>query len=113
MAEHLFTEERVYYPIGYDPDDDWHVQNVFGIAVGVWHRGNGKWMVSPTREGHEQLSSTGKWLWLPLKMTALQHCRFDFETACRLAEGAVDSHTQNGRNWAQWLEWKAEREADR
>lgn len=112
MSVHLYIEERTYYPTGYDPKDPWHTWNVSGLALGVWYRGDGKWMVSPYREGHEQLSRTGKWLWLPLKMTAMRNCRFDFETACRLAEEAVDSRRQNGRTWVEWLAWKAERDAE-
>lgn len=93
-----FIEERTYHPEGMDPDD----YEAHSFKVGVYYRGKGKWCVAREREGHHQLSVTGKWLWLPLKMVAMRWCRFDFETACRLAEEHVDGVTVGGRTWKQW-----------
>lgn len=98
-------EERIYYPTGCDPDDI----NAHSFAVHVTWRGQGKWMVSRMRSTHHQMSRTGKWLWCPLKMVQMRWCRFDFETACRLAEAAVNDVSINGRTWAQWEQWQQEK----
>lgn len=94
-----YIEERTYYPQGCDPDD----MNAHGFGVTVAYRGNGKWAVTRGgRNAYEQLSSAGNWLWMPLKMTQMRHCRFSFEEACRLAEEHVNDVTVNGRTWDQW-----------
>lgn len=93
-----YIEERTYYPRGLDPD---HYE-AFHFQVGVFYRGNGKWCVATSREAHQQLSRTGKWLWLPLKMTALRWCRFTFDEACALAEAHVDARKINGLTFAEW-----------
>ena len=100
-----YIEERIYYPSGADPDD-WN-DRVY--QIGVYWRGNGKWMVATSREGHRQLSRTGRWLFLPLKMTAMRWCRFDFETACALAAKHVDDYRINGKTWADYDAWRRER----
>ena len=107
-----YVEERLYYPSGFDANDEWHVNNVYSWTLGVYYRGDGKWMVSTGREGHRQVSSTGKFLWLPLKMTAMRHCRHDFATACRLAETVIDKIVMNGKTWAEVMVWIEERKAE-
>lgn len=99
-----YYEERVYLPLGADRDHP----EARSFQVGVYYRGDGKWLVSHGgREAHEQLSQTGKWLWCPEKMNQMRWCRFDFETACRLAEEAVDRLTVNGLTWPEWQDFWA------
>lgn len=105
-----YIEDRRYFPTGYDQSNEMHEWNISAFTVFVTYRGNGKWMVSRSgREPHVQLSATGRWLWMPLKMTQMRWCRFDFETACRLADEVVDSVVINGRTWQQVLDWWAEK----
>lgn len=87
------------YPVGANPDDDPH-GNTHGFAVQIIWRGKGKWSVE---NGGSSLSHTGRWLYMPMKMHR-QHVRHDYETAVRLARGAVDDVTVNGRTWKQWQE---------
>ena len=64
-----YIEERTYYPDGCTPDDS--EAHAFGVTVA--YRGNGKYVVCRGgRSAHEQLSSPGKWLWFPLKMTQMR-----------------------------------------
>lgn len=93
-----YIEERTYLPDGMQMDDT----NRSTFQIGVFYRGGGNWMVAPFREGGEQLSKTGKWLYYPLKMTAMRWCRFDFETACGLAEAHINSRRVMGTTWAEW-----------
>ena len=104
-----YIEERTYYPTGYDPDNPKHKYNVIAYTLGVYYRGDGRWMVSPQREGHSQMTHTGRLLWLPRKFQQMRWCRFDFETACALAEQNVDKlDTLRGRTWADLMaEWEA------
>jgi hypothetical protein len=97
-----YVEERLYHPDGMDLMDEGHAYDAFAFQVGVFYRGKGKWVVATSREAHEQLSRTGRWLWLPSKMNQMRWCRHDFETACRLAEGVVNDRKVNGRTWAEW-----------
>lgn len=102
-----YIEERTYHPEGCDPDD----YNSVHFRVGVHWRGNGKWAVTlGGNNNHRLLSSAGNWLWMPLKMTQMRHCRFDFETACRLAEAAVDNVTLVGKTWKEHEDAKRSRE---
>ena len=99
-------EERIYFPDGCDPDD----YEATHFAVCVQWRGQGKWAVTAGL-GHPAsrfLSSAGVWHFMPRQMHR-RHLRFDFETACRLAEEHVETLTINGRTWAQWETWRAER----
>ena len=100
-----YIEERTYYPEGAD-HDDWNVRL---FTVGVYYRGKGKWMVARQREGHEQLSQSGKWLYAPSKMNALNWCRFDFETACKLAERHINTVTVMTMTWSEHEERMRER----
>lgn len=93
-----YIEERTYYPTGCDRDS----YDAFAFQVGVYYRGGGKWCVATSRAGHVQMTHTGKWLYLPLKMTAMRWCRFDFETACELAAKHVNARKVNGLTWAEW-----------
>jgi len=93
-----YIEERTYYPAGCDLDNT-HKEY---FKVGVYYRGQGKWMVAQEREGHFQLTHTGKWLDFPQKFQAMRWCRHDFETACKLAEAAVESRELYGLTWAEW-----------
>ena len=93
-----YIEERTYFPDGMHPDD----VNAHAFQVGVYYRGYNKWCVARSREASYQMTHTGRWLWLPAKMTALRWCRFDFETACELAEKHVNHRKVNGRTWAEW-----------
>lgn len=105
-----YTEDRRYYPTGYDDSIEWHRWNIHTFTVHVTYRGHGKWMVSDNPSGlGMQLSQTGKWLSCPLKMTAMRWCRFDFETACQLAESAVDEVRINGLTWAEYMARRASR----
>lgn len=92
-----FIEERTYYPTGCDPDD----YSARPFAVRVQWRGRGRWLVE---RGGDQLSRSGRWLWVPSKMNQMRWCRYTFEEACERAEAVVDSMTVNGRTWAQWQE---------
>lgn len=96
MSEYI--EERTYLPTGCDRDDF----NASTFQVGVYYRGRGKWCVATSREAHQQLSRTGRWLWCPSKMTAIRWCRFDFAAACEMAEAAVETRVVNGHTWAEW-----------
>lgn len=96
MAHYL--QERIYYPDGCSPDDD----EAGTFAVTVVHRGRGKWSVHKGVFRHIQLSSTGTWLMAPARMNELTHCRHDFDTACALAEAAVEALQVHGMTWAQW-----------
>ena len=96
MADYI--EERWYYPDGCEVGS----RDFFAYRIGVLYRGNGKFMVAPNHEGNEQLSRTGKWLWLPLKMTAMKWCRFSFEEACEAAERAVTERKVSGFTFAEW-----------
>lgn len=94
-----YIEERTYYPTGCPPDD----VNARYFQVGVFYRGAGRYVISQGgREAHQQLTSTGRWVYSPLKMTQMRWCRFDFETACRLAERAVDELRVMGKTWEQF-----------
>jgi hypothetical protein len=88
-------EERLYYPAGCPPDH----MSALEFEVKVRYRGRGKWSVEA---GRRQLSQSGRWLLCPLKMTELRWCRFDFKTACRLAEQYVNTRKINGKTWAEW-----------
>lgn len=95
----MHLEERIYFPDDMDPDD--HEASSFAVRV-QW-RGNGQWAVVRGLgfPAHEFLSRTGKWMMAPKPMHR-RHCRFDFDTACRLAEQHVNSVKVNGATWAQW-----------
>lgn len=99
MSTPAYIEERIYLPDGMDPDH----YDAITFAVRVQWRGRGMWAVVQGLgfPGHQFLSSTGKWLWLPLPMHR-RHCRFDFHTACRLAAEHVNGVRINGRTWAEW-----------
>lgn len=93
-----YIEERIYLPDGMAIDD----RERHAFQVGVFYRGGGCWMVASSREGHQQLTHTGRWLWSPPKFVAIRWCRHDFDTACRLAEAARNDRVVSGRTWAQW-----------
>lgn len=93
-----YIEERTYTPDGADIDD----YNALAFRVGVFYRGNGKWCIANSRDAHRQMTSTGKWLLWPLKMTQMRWCLFDFETACALAEEHVNDVEVHGQTWSQW-----------
>lgn len=94
-----FYEERIYLPDGMDRDD----LESRNFQVGVYYRGYGKYVVARGgRQAVEQLSRSGKWLYLPAKMNQLQWCRFEFEEACQRAESVVNSVEVAGLTWVQW-----------
>lgn len=95
-----YVEERTYYPDGCSFED----VNKRNFQVGVYYRGQGKWMVATEREGYRQLTHTGKWLQYPQKFLAMRWCRHDFETACQLAEAAVNNMKLRGLTYAEWTE---------
>ena len=97
MSEYL--NERIYFPDGMAADD----YDARHFAVHVQWRGKGEWAVTKGLgyPAHSFLSRTGKWLFLPQPMHR-RYCRFDFETACEMAEKYVDSVEVNGGTWAQW-----------
>lgn len=97
-----YIEERIYHPAGMDLSIERHQWEAFNFQVIVQYRGAGKYAVVTSREAYRQLSQAGNWLYRPLKMTAMRWCRFDFETACRLAESVVDHVKVNGLTWAEW-----------
>lgn len=101
----MYIEERTYYPTGYDQTIDWHKYNISGLTLGVYYRGDGKFMVATNREGWQQWTHTGKVLHMPQKFQQMRWCRHDFVTACRLAERYVDAVKCNGRTWVEWLVW--------
>lgn len=96
-----YIEERIYLPTGLDADDI----NASTFAVRVQWRGEGKWAVVQGLgfPAHRFLTKTGKWIFLPRPMHR-RYCRFDFETACALAEKHVNSVVINGGTWAEWQE---------
>lgn len=99
QAESAYIEERIYLPDGMDPDD----YEASHFAVRVQWRGKGQWAVVQGLgfPAHRFLTGKGRWLFLPRPMHR-RHCRFDFETACRLAQEHVNAVTINGGTWAQW-----------
>jgi hypothetical protein len=99
-----YIEERVYFPTGADPDD-WNDRN---FAIGVYWRGRGKWMVANGRQGSMQMTHTGRWLWMPRQLVAMRWCRFDFGTACYLAEKYLNYYRVNGRTWVEYDAWRAQ-----
>ena len=102
-----YIEERIYYPDGMDPIADAYESSSFAVRV-EW-RGK-EWAVvrGLGHPSHEFLTRTGKWLYLPMPMHR-RWCRFDFETACRLAEENVNNVRVNMRTWAEWqAHWKKE-----
>lgn len=98
-AQPRYLEERIYLPDGMDVDD----YEISSFAVRVLWRSEDKWTVVQGLgyPSHMFLSQTGRWLWMPKPMHR-RYCRFDFETACRLAEKYVDTVKRNGGTWAQW-----------
>lgn len=94
-----YVEERTYYPDECPHDD----VNAHHFQVGVYYRGQGKWMVATSRDGYRQLTHTGKWLQYPEKFQALRWCRHDFETACKLAGAAVNDMKVNGTTYSEWV----------
>ena len=94
---HFVDNERIYYPTGADPADPWHEHNA--PTLGVYARGDGKYMVSVDRYGSRQLTSHGTLLWKPEKSHSERWCRFSFEEACRLAEQYVDTLKVGTLTW--------------
>lgn len=96
-----YIEERIYLPDNMTADHP----EAHGFMLSVSYRGDGKWVV---QRGHgrpiEQMTHTGKLLYVPLKMTQMRWCRFTFEEACALAEQHINEVKVNGRTWAQWQE---------
>lgn len=97
-----YIEERIYHPTGMDLRIERHRWEAFNFQVIVQYRGDEKYAVVTSREAYQQLSRAGNWLYWPLKMTAIRWCRFDFDTACQLAESAVDHVKVNGLTWTEW-----------
>lgn len=93
-----YIEERIYFPDGMDFDD--YDAPVF--QVGVFYRGNGKYVVADSKSAHRQVTHKGTWLFCPAKMTQMRWCRFSFEEACRLAERVVNTKKVNGLTFAEW-----------
>ncbi len=101
-----YIEERTYLPDGMDWDD----QNRHSFQAIVQYRGNGKWAVVGQREGHEQYSRAGKWLYSPLKMTQMRWCRYDsFENACLAAATACQKRTIVNMTYTDFLKWREAR----
>jgi hypothetical protein len=96
MSGPSYIEDRRYYPTGADPD----AYDVHAFALEVTYRGHGKWSVGQGR--YRPMTHTGRLLFCPLRMTVQRWCRFDFATACALAERHVDSVKVNGRTWHEW-----------
>ena len=98
-----FVEQRIYYPRGADPRIELHERAA--PTLGVYYRGQGRYMVATNRIGTRQLTHTGTLLWKPEKYVATRWCRFDFETACRMAAEHVDDLRMSGDlTWAEYLE---------
>lgn len=98
-----FVEQRIYYPQGADPAIESHERTA--PTLGVYYRGHGLYMVATDGGGTRQLTHTGTLLYKPEQHEARRWCRFDFDTACQMAEQHVDDLRMAGDiSWAEYQE---------
>jgi hypothetical protein len=114
MTVHVeILSETLVFPTGADPysDEDTY-RDLRKFTAEVTFRGprqdNGQGGWAVMNGGHHQLSRAGNWAW-PERFQQHQYRWDTREEALAMARTHVDSLTVNGRTWAEWRTYFAER----
>lgn len=109
-----FVEERIFFPAGFDPTIDQHRWAIgeYQVEVRMDGRFTGWTVTSGGRHVRSMLAVDGRWILAPLDSEIRARCTHpDFDTACRLAEAAVETLTRNHQTWADRMAgWEKEKD---